>query len=108
MEKRPKLGAYQRWVRELDVAEGDVEELLMLDQVMRLAGGLAVGPAVGPAAAGRLEATAPWAPVLQVEPEAPEAKQAEAEVEGSGSVANQLLKLISARKAAPQAPGCWV
>ena len=25
-EKRPKLGAYQRWVRELDVAEGDAEE----------------------------------------------------------------------------------
>ena len=28
LEKRPKLGAYQRWVRELDVAEGDATELL--------------------------------------------------------------------------------
>ena len=27
-EKRPKLGAYQRWVRELDVAEGDPQESL--------------------------------------------------------------------------------
>jgi hypothetical protein len=34
-EKRPKLGAYQRWVRELDVAEGDPQEPLGTVRTMR-------------------------------------------------------------------------
>lgn len=38
--KRPKLGAYQRWVREVNAAEGSARELAMLDAIMRVAGGL--------------------------------------------------------------------
>ena len=94
--QRPKLGAYQRWVRELNVAQGDQEELLMLDAVMRLAAGLPCGEG----AVGRLEVTKPWAPELPPEPVEKEALAEEA----GGSVAKQLLKLISARKAAP---GMW-
>jgi len=40
---RPKLGAYQRWIRELNVTEGDKQQLAMLDAIMRVATGLPPG-----------------------------------------------------------------
>eukprot|EP00438_Fugacium_kawagutii_P034450 Skav203493 [mRNA] locus=scaffold3956:125785:130909:+ [translate_table: standard] len=64
-DRRPKLGAYQRWVRELDVAEGDAQELLMLDAVMRLAAGFGAAVSGAAPASGRLEAFAPLAPAAQ-------------------------------------------
>mmetsp|Transcript_99922 Transcript_99922/g.312157 ORF Transcript_99922/g.312157 Transcript_99922/m.312157 type:complete len:732 (+) Transcript_99922:30-2225(+) len=57
--RRPKLGAYQRWVRELGVAEGDPEELAVLDAIMRVAAGLP--PSVAPLPAkGSLARSPPW------------------------------------------------
>lgn len=46
--KRPKLGAYMRWVRELNVAEGDGQELAMLDAIMRTAAGLPLASSPSP------------------------------------------------------------
>ncbi|CAK9048267.1 unnamed protein product [Durusdinium trenchii] len=106
-EKRPKLGAYQRWVRELDVAEGDAEELLMLDAVMRLAAGFgAYAPDAPPVAlgrgargeVGRLEKLDPWAPEVG---DAGQREEEKKTVSVSGkSVASKLLSLISLRKGA--------
>eukprot|EP00435_Cladocopium_sp_Y103_P034566 s6_g8.t4 len=110
-EKRPKLGAYQRWVRELDVAEGDPQELLMLDAVMRLAAGFGGAPATGATPAGRMEALAPWAPQLgSPKPkESKEPKVKEVPVEGHNSMATKLFSLISLRKAGSSASmgGSW-
>merc|ERR1711971_428809 len=46
--RRPKLGAYQRWIRELGVEEGNPQELAMLDAVMRVAAGQPPGSAPSP------------------------------------------------------------
>ncbi|CAE7341830.1 unnamed protein product [Symbiodinium sp. CCMP2456] len=102
--KRPKLGAYQRWVRELNVAEGDPEELLMLDAVMRVAAGL--GPASQAPTEGRLHLVSPWQPDLptaaaQDPPPSPKPKPLEA----AASVANKLLSLIAFRKSKSDADG---
>lgn len=60
--KRPKLGAYQRWVRELDVTEGDPKELAMLDAIMRVAEGLPPGQSSPPT-----EGTICQLPVFEVQ-----------------------------------------
>ncbi|CAJ1328005.1 unnamed protein product, partial [Effrenium voratum] len=96
---RPKLGAYQRWVRELDVAEGSPQEFLMLDAIMRLAAGFGPDSSVPE---GHLDSIQPWRPVLEdLEPK-PEAQPAKEPADGSErkSTANQLFALIAERKAA--------
>eukprot|EP00448_Togula_jolla_P012709 CAMPEP_0170616862 /NCGR_PEP_ID=MMETSP0224-20130122/26096_1 /TAXON_ID=285029 /ORGANISM="Togula jolla, Strain CCCM 725" /LENGTH=707 /DNA_ID=CAMNT_0010942687 /DNA_START=17 /DNA_END=2137 /DNA_ORIENTATION=+ len=60
--KRPKLGAYQRWVRELDVAEGDAREVAVLDAIMRLASGVPPSQ-VPPPLEGTLSRVPPFLPV---------------------------------------------
>eukprot|EP00931_Biecheleriopsis_adriatica_P072758 TRINITY_DN47170_c0_g1_i1.p1 TRINITY_DN47170_c0_g1~~TRINITY_DN47170_c0_g1_i1.p1 ORF type:complete len:696 (+),score=167.85 TRINITY_DN47170_c0_g1_i1:44-2089(+) len=100
--KRPKLGAYQRWVRELNVAEGNPTELLMLDAIMRVAAGLP--PCIGKRPEeGRLNLIQPWRPKLvaassetgqlaKVKESSPETQQ------GQTSTANKLFSLIAKRK----------
>lgn len=60
--RRPKLGAYMRWVRELNVADGDAQELAMLDAIMRTAGGLPLSTAPSPTAGSLKEFPAFRAP----------------------------------------------
>eukprot|EP00434_Breviolum_minutum_P020805 symbB.v1.2.018353.t1/scaffold1457.1/size117646/11 len=104
LEKRPKLGAYQRWVRELDVAEGDATELLMLDAVMRLAAGFTADAALP--SIGRMETLAPWAPeVPEVSPQKSEAAEQSTAESASKSMASRLFSLITSRKAAPAGSG---
>lgn len=63
VSRQPKLGAYQRWIRELSVSSGDARELLMLDAIMRLAAGMP-SAAAHAAAEGTLERHEPWRPVI--------------------------------------------
>jgi len=60
---RPKLGAYQRWVRELNVSEGDPTEVLMMDAIMRVAAGFPASSQQIPPR-GTMYHFPPWAPSL--------------------------------------------
>eukprot|EP00930_Biecheleria_cincta_P096058 TRINITY_DN87934_c0_g1_i1.p1 TRINITY_DN87934_c0_g1~~TRINITY_DN87934_c0_g1_i1.p1 ORF type:complete len:693 (+),score=143.62 TRINITY_DN87934_c0_g1_i1:33-2081(+) len=101
---RPKLGAYQRWVRELNVAAGNPQELLMLDAIMRVAAGLP--PCMGSPAEGSLKLFEPWAPKLLSAGSAHASRGSDSQGLGSAkrktpkgtSTANKLLSLISERK----------
>eukprot|EP00927_Polykrikos_kofoidii_P083651 TRINITY_DN8617_c3_g1_i1.p1 TRINITY_DN8617_c3_g1~~TRINITY_DN8617_c3_g1_i1.p1 ORF type:complete len:738 (+),score=158.47 TRINITY_DN8617_c3_g1_i1:78-2291(+) len=72
--RRPKLGAYQRWTRALDVAEGDAQEIFMMDAIMRVAAGfpLPTDPniskgvsAAKPELVGQMVNFPPWEPSRQ-------------------------------------------
>jgi hypothetical protein len=47
-QRRPKLGAYMRWVRELNAADGTPEELALLDAIMRTAAGSPLAKSASP------------------------------------------------------------
>lgn len=111
LRKRPKLGAYQRWVRELNVAEGDPREIAMLDSVMRVASGLPPDQ-VPPPKEGSVERYPPFAPVVTSTPpveqtagpldvgpaEAATDRARGAEDETHVSAANKLFSLIATRR----------
>eukprot|EP00929_Paragymnodinium_shiwhaense_P086355 TRINITY_DN46883_c0_g1_i1.p1 TRINITY_DN46883_c0_g1~~TRINITY_DN46883_c0_g1_i1.p1 ORF type:complete len:721 (+),score=127.75 TRINITY_DN46883_c0_g1_i1:76-2238(+) len=116
VEGRPRLGAYQRWIRELDIAEGDGEELAMLDAILRLAGGYSPRRSVAAASGGAKGATIQRAQLLTVEAarsDAVEGPGTKASTEaadkndkgadGTVSVASQLLGLVKERREATAA-----
>lgn len=110
LARRPKLGAYQRWVRELNVSEGDARELAMLDSIMRVAAGFPTPAPGSRIVEGSLSRVPPFEAVPPSSTAAPAASLTEGEVlapesaveakhEEDKSVANKLSALIQARKA---------
>lgn len=107
-EKRPKLGAYQRWAREVNAAHGDPEQLAMLDAIMRVAAGFPSSPSKSPLQ-GKLDKFPEFrAPVKQPSGGAKQDAKQEVKTEdvkeevrddpGDGSKVSQLSALISARR----------
>eukprot|EP00933_Yihiella_yeosuensis_P001832 TRINITY_DN10301_c0_g1_i1.p1 TRINITY_DN10301_c0_g1~~TRINITY_DN10301_c0_g1_i1.p1 ORF type:complete len:703 (+),score=169.55 TRINITY_DN10301_c0_g1_i1:30-2111(+) len=104
---KPKLGAYQRWVREVGAAEGDPSELLVLDAIMRVAAGFSAPYGQQIPREGIIEHNDPWHPQLKPLANANEeqggassssAPSSTEKDQGSTSVANRLLGMIQSRK----------
>lgn len=127
--RRPKLGAYQRWVREVNAADGDPEQLAMLDAILRLAVGSSRSSAPPPKT-GHMQQVAPWQagtaePASEVVTSVSSAadtsdgsaktKSNEPVDQEGGSVINRMAALIATRRsesaaakaAAPFGPGSW-
>lgn len=97
--KKPKLGAYQRWVRELGVAAGEPAELAVLDAIMRLAAGLRASRAPSPQV-GQLQLLPAFQPpVAEASSQATPSSAAPPEEPKQLSMVGRLVSLITGRRA---------